>query len=131
MRTACCKPFLSDKSQNFQSWFLLVRGEQANNERSHSHDGVPVPDVPIPGTMQEEEAPHFSLVAYFAYAGPGLLVAAAYTDPGSVETALAAGTFFGARELRGWEHIMTKCGHHQFIRTWGAVSSRNVHHLFY
>mmetsp|Transcript_49806 Transcript_49806/g.95192 ORF Transcript_49806/g.95192 Transcript_49806/m.95192 type:complete len:662 (-) Transcript_49806:364-2349(-) len=75
------------------------RREQANNERSHSHDGVPVPDVPIPGTMQEEEAPHFSLVAYFAYAGPGLLVAAAYTDPGSVETALAAGTFFGYQLL--------------------------------
>lgn len=62
-------------------------GEQ---ERAEKGPKLAVPEV-VPGAVQ----PGFSSAAYVAYAGPGLLVAAAYVDPGSIEAALASGTFFG------------------------------------
>jgi hypothetical protein len=63
-------------------------------ERAEKGPKLAVPEV-VPGAVQ----PGFSSAAYVAYAGPGLLVAAAYVDPGSIEAALASGTFFGEANL--------------------------------
>ena len=73
----------------------LLHMSQANG-LGRSTGGVTVPDVPVPGSVQATaEGRHFDFRTYLAYAGPGLLVATAYADPGSIEAALASGTFFG------------------------------------
>jgi hypothetical protein len=62
----------------------------AEQDRADKGERLAVPQV-VPGAVQ----PGFSSATYVAYAGPGLLVAASYVDPGSLEAALVSGTFFG------------------------------------